>query len=72
MGTEAVRNQIRAELISQYEGRIKELEAGYTEAIEDIMDWAEYASPYFREKHDAYGCVTRHQLRLKAAIGEQE
>ena len=44
---------------------IEVLRKGYTECIEDMADWAAYAGDYFREKHDIYSDMKRHQANLK-------
>lgn len=41
------------------------LRAAYVEAIQDIADWAAYASEYFQEKHDLEGTLKLHNDRLK-------
>jgi hypothetical protein len=35
-----------------------------TEAIDDLQDWAAYASDYFREKHDFAGALREHKAVL--------
>ena len=44
---------------------VAELETGYAEAIEDISDWAGYASPYFQHKNDLDGTIAAHKAILK-------
>ena len=36
----------------------------FAEAIEDIEDWAGYASDYFRDKHDLAGTLAKHRALL--------
>ena len=40
------------------------LRAGYTECLEDLQDWAAYASAYFQTKHDLAGDIARHTAAL--------
>jgi hypothetical protein len=40
------------------------------EAVDDIDDWASYASDYFREKHDLAGALARYRAAL-AEKGEE-
>ena len=49
---------------------IAELKANYQEAIEDISFWGEYASDYFKNKHDLDGCINRHNKLIKEVKGE--
>jgi len=49
---------------------IVRLRAGYAEAIEDICEWAAYASPYFQEKWDFAGCTAAHRAILANRPGE--
>ena len=46
--------------------RIADLEKALDEAIEEIQDWAMYASEYFREKHALTGTLAR----LRAILAE--
>jgi hypothetical protein len=40
------------------------LRAALGEAIDDIDDWASYASDYFRDKHDLAGTLAKHRAAL--------
>jgi hypothetical protein len=40
------------------------LRVAYAEAIQDIADWAGYASEYFKDKHDLAGTLKQHADRL--------
>jgi Lar family restriction alleviation protein len=50
--------------------RIKELEKGYAEAIQDIEDWAAYAGEYFQDRHDLVGCLADHKAALEGSDSE--
>ena len=50
------------------EAEIERLREALGEAIDEVEAWASYASPYFREKHDLYGVLTK----LRAALGEDK
>jgi hypothetical protein len=43
---------------------VRRLRTQLTEALEDIEQWAGYASEYFQEKHDLTGCLQRHRAAL--------
>jgi hypothetical protein len=47
---------------------VMSLRTGYADAIEDISDWAAYASDYFREKHDINGTLKDHRQTLADAL----
>lgn len=57
-----------AQKAAELQARVDALDAGYTEAIEDISEWAAYASEYFQNKHDLEGCISRHKARLISAL----
>ena len=44
--------------------RIAELEAGYREAIEDIVDWSGYVSEYFTKKYYLAETLKKHRETL--------
>ena len=46
-----------------------DLLVAYEESIQDIADWAAYASDHFQEKHDLAGVLKSHRDRLAAMKG---
>ena len=47
--------------INKDKERIKELEAAFEECAEDMASWANYASDYFRAKHDINGAISKYK-----------
>lgn len=39
---------------------------GYVECLEDMTDWAAYASEYFQDKHDLEGNIQAHKQKIQA------
>ena len=39
---------------------------GYVECLEDMADWAAYASDYFQDKHDLEGNIQAHKQKIQA------
>ena len=46
--------------------RVRVLRKALADAIECVIDWAHYASPYFIEKHDLNGDLARLRAALEA------
>lgn len=57
---EALANETYAEHMREGDAsRIAALEAALREARTAVEEWGAYASPYFREKHDLTGDLTK-------------
>ena len=50
--------------LAEAEARLRELQGSYAEAIDDIQDWAGYASDYFRDKYQLAATIERHETAL--------
>jgi hypothetical protein len=65
--------QARVHLCAGYDALVAEndrLKAGYSEAVDDIEDWAIYAGEYFQWKHDLVGRIERHRAALAGGRSE--
>lgn len=51
---------------------VRSLVEALEEAINDVEEWAAYASPYFQEKHDLAGCLEKHRAALSTWRQAQE
>lgn len=50
--------------LAEAEAWLRELQGSYAEAIDDIQDWAGYASDYFRDKYQLAATIERHETAL--------
>lgn len=57
--------ELLVQAVEQMTDAPKELVDAYAEAIDQIEDWAGYAAPYFRDKHDLDITLTQHRARLE-------
>ena len=61
--TDVLKAQVKA--LSEENARLKKW---YAEAVQDIEDWATYASDYFKEKWDLKGDLKLHRDRLNGQL----
>jgi hypothetical protein len=52
--------------VERMRGQVAELKAALREAADDMEDWAAYAAPEFRQKHDLNGDLRK----ARALLGE--